>query len=402
MLLSRVAGWWKGLDPGFRYCIAMTLALRFGLSAWTTIVTMALPPLELTAGILYSYHGTTPITDGLQGLLLGTWQRWDAIWYLMIANQGYRADSLAPIVMPLYPLAMRLLAPGVGGSLLLSGLVITTISSFFAFLALYRLTELEMDSPTARRAVRYLAVFPTAFFLMAPYTEAMFLAFAIGSFLMARRGRWGWSGLLGAAAALIRVPGFVIALPLAVELFMQYRGAGAARWALPPARHVAAIALIPALAAGYIAWAVVFVGDQTLWGHMGSDLLKVRFALPWEGLVGDWLALVGGQLGPGAIVPVTLDLCAYLLFIGLAAASFRWMRPCYGVYMLAMLFASVTKISDDGLLQSTTRYVLVLFPGFMLAGAVARSSWLNRLFTYSSIGWLGLLTAVFTRWGWAG
>jgi hypothetical protein len=78
------------------------------------------------------------------------------------------------------------------------------------------------------------------------------------------------------------------------------------------------------------------------------------------------------------------------------------MRPCDGVYMLAMLVASVAKISDDGLLQSTTRYVLVLFPGFMLAGAAARSSWSNRLITYPSIASLGFLTFIFIRWGWAG
>jgi hypothetical protein len=139
-----------------------------------------------------------------------------------------------------------------------------------------------------------------------------------------------------------------------------------------------------------------------LWGHLGGDVWRLRFAAPWDGVIGNWLAVTSGQLSYGEALPTVLDLAASVLFIGLAIAAFRWMRPCYGLYMAAMLVTALIKVTDNGLLQSMTRYVLPLFPGFMLIAIAARPPWLRRLVTYPSISLLGFLTAVFMRWGWTG
>ena len=48
------------------------------------------------------------------------------------------------------------------------------------------------------RSVWFLLIFPTAYFLHVGYSEALFLALALGSILAARGERWWLAGVLGA------------------------------------------------------------------------------------------------------------------------------------------------------------------------------------------------------------
>ena len=54
----------------------------------------------------------------------------------------------------------------------------------------------------AKRAILYLAVFPTAFFFLAGYTESLFLALALGSLYAAYKQKWSWSVVMGMFTAL--------------------------------------------------------------------------------------------------------------------------------------------------------------------------------------------------------
>src|SRR4029079_9154843 len=87
----------------------------------------------------------------------------------------------------------------------------------------------------ASRSVWYMLIFPTSFFLSAVYAESLFLVMALGAIYAARRERWLFAGLLGAGAALTRPFGVVVAVPLAVELLMQWRAEGRPRWLAFPA-----------------------------------------------------------------------------------------------------------------------------------------------------------------------
>ena len=59
-----------------------------------------------------------------------------------------------------------------------------------AFALLYRIAEPRLGADGARRAVLYLALFPTALFLQAVYSESLFLALTLGAFLLAERSRF--------------------------------------------------------------------------------------------------------------------------------------------------------------------------------------------------------------------
>lgn len=66
-----------------------------------------------------------------------------------------------------------------------------------------------------RAAWSSLAVYPTASFLLAPFTEALFLALTLGVFAAANGRRWLLAGVLGSLASLTRGPGLLTAAALA-------------------------------------------------------------------------------------------------------------------------------------------------------------------------------------------
>ena len=67
---------------------------------------------------------------------------------------------------------------------------------------LYKLAEQEVGEQTAWRSMWYISIFPTAFFLLAAYTEAPFLLFAIAALYCARKGKWNLAGIMALLASL--------------------------------------------------------------------------------------------------------------------------------------------------------------------------------------------------------
>ena len=74
--------------------------------------------------------------------------------------------------------------------------IVSAVAGAVAVLALRRLGDLEVGPGAGNRAVLLLVLAPPAVFLAAPYTESLFLAFAIPAWLAARRGQWAMAGVL--------------------------------------------------------------------------------------------------------------------------------------------------------------------------------------------------------------
>src|SRR3954451_4475017 len=125
--------------------------------------------------------------------------RWDSVWYLAIANDGYPADDpRRAAFFPLYPLLVRA-ANAVVGRPVIAGALVSLACFAVALVLLHRLTEIELGGPAASEAVWALALFPGAVFFSAVYSEALYLALSIGCLYAVRTGRWGLAGAAGAA-----------------------------------------------------------------------------------------------------------------------------------------------------------------------------------------------------------
>src|SRR5712692_2677036 len=157
---------------------------------------------------------------GVRGRL-ELWNHWDAPHYLELAQMGYTAKGVWKAwFYPFYPWCVRIVA-FLNGNYLVSALVVSAIALLTAALVLRRLVQIDFSPEVALRSVWFFLIFPTAYFLHAPYTESLFLALVLGSVFAARRDVWWLAGTLGALSWMTRANGIVLVPALAVEAGYQ-------------------------------------------------------------------------------------------------------------------------------------------------------------------------------------
>ena len=351
------------------------------------------------------------LTHALADPLLSPLARWDAVWYLRIADSGYGDSHVRAAFFPLYPLLVRALATPLGGSpaaLLVAGYVVALGAFVGALALLYRLVSLELGLSLARPALLLLAVFPAAVFFGAPYAESLFLLLAVGAFLAARTERWAWAGVAAAGAAATRSAGVLLLVPLV----MLWWSSGERR-----ARDLAWLALGPLGLAAYALFlglvegaALRFLDVQDAW----SRELTVPLAGAWDGAGAAWdglRQLASGQRDvvyfevaagdPYRIAAVNLMLFGTLLFaLAACAGVFRRLPPAYGAWVAASLVLPLSFPVKPQPLMSLPRFVAVLFPIFMwLALWCEERHATERVAALSAVG-LGLFTAQYASWHW--
>ena len=366
-------------------------------------------------------------------LLLAPAARWDATWFLGIAEQGY-ADEAQSAFLPLYPLLVAALGV-VGVPLAVAGVLVSLAALLIALTLLHRLVILELggDGAAARACVLAVAFFPAAFFLSAIYSEALFLALSLGTFLAARRGRWAWAGVVGALAAATRTVGVALVVPFVVLFLWGPRAdvaaAGApagdaAGWRRLRPRHrpTPALAWVLAIPLGlglYLTFIAVVLGDpfapfdaQAFWLRE----LSLPFAAVVDGALAAWDGL--RQLLSGTREPViftaaggdpfdvawkNLMLFAFLIWATIAlVGALRTLPLAYGAYALAALALPLSSPVPPQPLMSLPRFLAVLFPLQMWAALRAvRRGTLARDLAVSG-GLLALLCALFATWRFVG
>ena len=385
---SLLIRFWR--SPGVRWCVFLFLGLRLGLAGFALVARATHSGPFIPDPVLRPYAGVESSTDPL----LEPWQRWDTLYYQALAERGYSAFESSSFAPPIYPMLMRWVGLVVGGNTLLGGIIVSNLAYLAALIYLFRLTRMEADDRQARYATLYMAIFPTAFFFLAAYTESLFLLTVVAAFYHARRKEWLLAGVWASLAPLIRVQGPVVAPALAYEAARTWREVG-----MPRVRAVLGVMIAGIGAAAYPAYAWIALGEppaQLMATH--TRRFRGRFAIPGIAVFVALSLLLRGKFVQGDY----LDLAATLLFFGLTVLVFRWLPSVYGVYNLLMLALVLSKVSDFGALVSMSRYVLAIFPGFMVLGRLGSSRpWLHRLIFYPSIAGLMYFTGQFVIWGWA-
>lgn len=380
---------WLAIPPAWRYAVVVFITLRILLGAWMwgvrQVFSQPIPPHP----VLRPYLGVTPETNPW----LEPWQRWDTLHYQAIAERGYQAYDSATFTPPLYPLLMRLLAEGLGSGTLAGGMLISNLAYLCSLAALYNLALHETgEAGLSRRSLIYLASFPTAFFFLAAYTEALFLLAAILSLYATRQGRWGWAGMWGGIAALTRLTGMLLIIPLTFAAWQSWRADKRWQAFLAPGLALAGAAIFPLY---------VWVGlGLPPWTPFSMQTARFAGGLTFPG-VSLWMALRDIFSGSFVLADV-FDAGFLLLFLASTPAVFRHLPAVYGIYQASFLLLFLARYSELQPLLSTARYVLALFPAFIVFAAWGQNAWVNRVFLY--LCWIGLLLLAgqYAIWGWVG
>ena len=355
--VQQAEGAWGGWRRPLLVAAITVAVTRLVLSLWAAYVLANFPTTDLQSQ--YAHVGVPLQTGGLAA----PWQREDALWYEKIATLGYAPNDGTSVFLPLLPLLMRLASLFTLGNVALGGMLVASLAEVAALALLYRLAALDggpLGDNVGLRAVLYMALFPTAFFLQSAFTESLFLALAIGAFWHARRGRWWLVALLAALAGLTKVQGALLAVPLAFEYIMWARrnpGSFGNR-----AAQFAAVTLAGPLAtAAFFAYIRYWVGDSMAWSDRVNAMWRQQRTWPWETL-GMAVQKVAGE---GQFTINAFDLLVLLLFAVLAVGCFR-LRSSYGWMAVTVLAPSLFRASEQFPLMSLSRYALAAFPCFIV------------------------------------
>lgn len=323
------------------------------------------------------------------------WSRFDAGFYVDIAQHGYWAASTLSttsnwIFLPLYPILIFFTHYPLGSSQAafdIAGILISNLAGLAAVIYFALLLRREFRTPVVMRSILYLLLFPLSFYLSAIYPEALFLACVLACIYYTRGQHWWLASLCGVLATLARIQGFLLVVPVAWEYWqvmsehyaplpalhgltvqqklvawLRSRCSGPLL-AAHEARnwwHGLAVALIPLGLAPFLIYSQLTVGDALATIHNHSVGWGRHVAAPWKVLV---LALGHPQMpDPFDWNFWLLNVAAIVLFLGLTLLWWRRLPITYTLYSLVMLVMPLS----TGSINSIGRYYLTVFPVFLL------------------------------------
>lgn len=345
------------------------------------------------------------LVNPIRHVLLWPWANFDGVYYLLIAAKGYTVNGG---FFPLFPLLIRIVSSAFGTLLAFDPLqfaiamILVNASTLGSIILLYHVVRLDYSESIAWRSVWMFLLFPTAFFLVAVYTESVFIFLVLTAFYFARRGKWMLAGLCGMMVTATRIVGIALLPALIYEFILQYGGfskfavrlkkdiVGMSTRALP-------IAFIPLGFVGYLWYSALKWGDAFYFiraqGNMQNNRSVSAIILFPQTLFRYAKILT-------SLTPVTYEWwvavlevlsCAFVLWVGYIAWKER-IRRSYLLYALLAFFIP----TSTGTLTGLPRYALVLFPLFIVL-AMPRMERFGMNYRIVSPILLGVLLMLFSR-----
>ena len=357
---------------------------------WLVVVNIfaliSLNRLNLTPDRSFQWIDTRSCRPEPQWNPINLHDQWDSYWFLDVAQNGYYLrgnEQISNVVFfPLYPLAVRGMGWLTGGNLTLAGWI---VSSLFLVATMWILTRLVQEFHPDHDPVwtaLFLLTFPTAFFLNAVYSESMFLFFSIAAFYYMLRERFWTAAVFAALASATRLAGIFLVFPLLVEIV---RSCG---WKAVWSRSILPVFLAPSGALAFFTFHYLRFGDFFLY-------LKVEkwWGRDFSGGLDDFSRIISNNGVANWLVEW------FFAFFGFAAAILLlWKyRLSYGIYVLVSISIAFASGGSFGI----GRYILVLFPIFLLAAGI-RSTTIRHAWILTSTLLFALNTILFSNAYWAG
>lgn len=297
---------------------------------------------------------------------------WDSFWYLKIVEKGYQyeVEKMSSIAFfPLYPLLIWILAqffiPPV-----LGGWVISSVALAVAMIFLHKLVKQFHPGINPLEPVVLSLIFPTAFFFNAVYTESLFLALSIIFFYCLFKKQFLLAAVFLSLASLCRLNGLFLLVPFAYEYFKVHGSKIFNKNLLSLPLSLLGILLF--MFYQYILFnePLAFLKSQMQWGRNFVPNLG-HFQL----------------ITSASYANLATDLLFFAVALIYGIVLLKKIRISYGLYVLTSVLVALS----TGTLMSISRFVLILFPIFILIASVK-----NREFKFGYILLSVLLLASFT------
>lgn len=325
------------------------------------------------------------------------WGRWDFIHFEDIARLGYvpqpgaaRTDAPLTAFLPAFP---ALLAGGqaVGIPPVVAGLVISAVAGAIATVFIARLGEIKRSGAGSAVAAVF-AFSPTAIFLFAPYTEALFLAFAIPAWYFATKAKWWLASVLATGASLTRISGIFLIVALLVLWCTRYvarekrtlRSAAEVLWLSVPT-----LAILGWMVALYLITGrpMEYIEAQAYWGRSFTD--------PISAIVSTWTSYSPSP----SLWMRSAEIAAFA--IGLGTTAVLVVRRSFGDATWVGL--NVAALGTSTYLYSVPRSALLWWPLWIAIGTtLASRRWALVVYVILSTGLMVVWDVTYFAGAWAG
>ncbi|MCU0515078.1 MAG: hypothetical protein MUE40_21185 [Anaerolineae bacterium] len=338
---------------------------------------------------------------------------WDSEFYLSIAVGGYDDPLVRQVEVPggtyamnyaffpLYPTAIRVVAAPLSllglnaiATATLAGVLVSLAGTLAALLALVALLRDDLGEAGALRTAFYLLIFPTAFFLTAVFTEALFLGLILWCFVLLKRQQFVAAAVLALLATWTRATGILLLLPLLVA---WGQSVGWPRLRQPATWDRQVWLRLACVAAPLLAYALWHLALGTPF-HLVEDHWFGRSLTNFQRTLDGWYNAVDEILTN----PLPVRRLYYVMEfsaagVALVAGLLALRRyPGIALFCLAALAAGAL----TGAPQSLVRYVLTLPVVILLLGRLGQNALFDRAWTLTSLLFLGLQMYLFSQDMW--
>lgn len=333
-----------------------------------------------------------PLNRGYLGPV--PWANFDGVHYLSIAGNGYGIYQQA--FFPLFPLMIKLLSFLIFRDYLLSGLFIVHLSFFIALYFFYKLVKLDYNEKTANWSVLFLIFFPTSFFFASVYTESLSLVSILVSFYFVRKSNFLLGSFFSGVSSATRLVGIFLLPSIIIEFYQKYkkRLLDLNNFLVPTL--ISIIILSSSGLSLYIFYLWKMFGDPLLFIHSLS-----AFGVGRSG--GEVILLpqvIFRYFKIFATVPffthdvliALLEFSVFFIFLFILLFNIAKIRLSYLIFGILAIITP----TFSGTLSSVPRYLLVVFPVFIILGSL-KSNLLKFSLLIASLILLAILTSYFLR-----
>jgi Gpi18-like mannosyltransferase len=382
----------------YQFQIWLVLGLRIGYSFWLAMVWFVIDRyIPLSEGVLWeTYYNLERSSTLLGRAFIDVWLRWDAVHYMNIAEFGYEGVGVADTVFfPLYPYLVGGLSRLTSINVTLVGILTSSIASFLSLIFLHELVlDIFHDKRLAKWSIVCLAFYPTAFFLHAPYTDALFLSVSIGSILMMVKRKPLIAGLLVCIAGLTRAQGVLLMLPM-IFYYLQdhWKEKTFLNW-----QEVVSLVISP-LGFGIYSFIRMRYGISGFF-----TTYEIYSATGFRFPLANILYAIQDLIQSPSVLEIS-ELISVILFLLLLIwmvlqNQFRKQLPLMLYSATIWLLITSKTVFYASPLQSANRYVLHIFFAFVgLASMLLNLSWRKqKLILFFSLAACVILSGMYTLW----
>ena len=305
----------------------------------------------------------------LQNPYLWSWGNFDGEHYLSLSLYGYK--SLEQAFFPIFPMLISFIAYPFSQTVLsgiishtIVGLLISNVSFLITLFYLSELIKIDFSKKIAILTILFIVCFPTSFFFGSLYNESLFLLLVVLTFLNGRKGKWFQACFFGIVASATRVFGVLLLPVLLIEAYQSKAKFSQYFWIL----------FIPLGLIFYMMYQYITVGDALAFYHLqtiiGSQHQGGFISLPQVYFRYIKILLSLDRLNP-LYQTIVLEFIIGIIFLILPLVGyFKKIRLSYIFYSLVGFLIPTIQ----GSFSSTTRYVIVLFPSFIILALITDKS----------------------------